>query len=269
MSESVRNHLLTAKEMAEFVRDGYILFESIVPDELNKAVLADAQVYKTQEGQKQNEFWNRSQALREVFRLPKIRGIIESLVGPGWHYHHSFLHIVPGKHKQAQEYHVDMQEMFPDPTIFDMQPFYFMHDTPLEMGPTLVLPGSHMRRACSSSVGRYKNILGQRHLVAKAGSVAFLHSNIWHCAQPNATDRTRYVFKMRTSPQVKQTRLFQMEGYDSEDVLNMLRKGHPWMANESRKDMFQKLYFWRKLAGDDRIPIDVQREIPQIEGEYL
>ena len=45
--------------------------------------------------------------------------------------------------------------------IFDIQFFYFAHDTPREMGGTMILPGSHYRRVCESDIARYQNFLEQ------------------------------------------------------------------------------------------------------------
>ena len=61
-----------------------------------------------------------------------------------------------------------------------------------EMGGTMILPGSHFRRISCYDVTRHHNFVGQKPLVCPAGSIYVLHSQIWHCAQPNHTDRTRY-----------------------------------------------------------------------------
>ena len=53
---------------------------------------------------------------------------------------------------------------------FDILTAYFAHDTPHEMGPTLVLPGSHMRSVLGPDAARYKNIAGQKRLSGKAGT---------------------------------------------------------------------------------------------------
>ena len=83
---------------------------------------------------------------------------------------------------------------------FDIQLFYFAHDTPREMGGTMFLPGSHYRRISESDIARYQNFLGQMPMVCKAGTVAVAHHGIWHCAQPNLTGRKRYMFKLRAQP---------------------------------------------------------------------
>jgi hypothetical protein len=247
MSEAAKDLLLSAKEMAQFCVDGFLYCESLVPQELNEAVYHD-EVNVQPQGY---DFWFNSEALRKVFDLPRVKGIIQSLVGLDPVYNHSFLHTVAPHHLKTQGWHIDSGLMNVNPHNFDIQAFYFAHDTPLEMGPTLVLPGSHLRRACYWSISRYKNIIGQRHLVAKAGTIVFMHQDIWHCAQGNQTDKTRYVFKIRLDPRVKQRNLFNTEGYDSPEVLNILKQNYPWTGGDWQKDINQKREFWRHLVGKD------------------
>ncbi|MBW7460531.1 phytanoyl-CoA dioxygenase family protein, partial [Paenibacillus sepulcri] len=160
MVSKANEHLLDARQMARFCSDGLLVLEDLVPQELNEAVYRDELTVEPQG----YEFWNSSEAIREVFELPQVRGVIESLVGRNYVYDHSFLHTVKPNNSKSQNWHVDSGVMNPNPHNFDIQAFYFAHDTPVEMGPTLVLPGSQLRRASYWSISRYKNIAGQRHL---------------------------------------------------------------------------------------------------------
>lgn len=200
-----KEHLLTAGQMARFVTDGYLFVENLVPDELNKLVNGEQRSGSIP----QYNYWNHSQHIQKVFDLPQVKGIIQSLVGQYPVYDHSALHIVKPRHLTAQEWHAD-SVINTRKYGFDIQAFYFAHDAPDEMGPTLVLPGSHLRRVNTSSIGRYKNIVGQKRMVSKAGSMFFVHEGIWHCAQPNHTGDTRYVFKLRLRPGQEQRGLFNM-----------------------------------------------------------
>lgn len=246
-----KKDLLTAKEMARFATDGVLVIEDIVPQELNEAVYRD-QVNMDPEKQGYH-FWANSEAIRKVFDLPRVKGAIQSLVGPESRYNHSFLHIVKPGNLKTQCWHIDSGTMNPDPRQFDMQAFYFAHNTPIEMGPTLVLPGSHLRKMSYWDISRYKNIVGQKHMVAKAGTIAFMHQDIWHCAQGNQTDKTRYVFKIRLDPQVQQRNQFNTDGYDSPEVMAIVKEAKEWSGREYAKDAYQKLRFWRYLTGNDAL----------------
>jgi ectoine hydroxylase-related dioxygenase (phytanoyl-CoA dioxygenase family) len=133
---------------------------------------------------------------------------------------------------------------------------YFSHDVPKETGPTLILPGSHLRRVSNGSISRYKNIVGQRQLIGRAGTIAFLHQALWHCAQPNRTDKTRYMFKLRLRPGEPQRALFNTEGYDTPEVRRIVRGGsHPWHGEQGRAENVQRAKLWRYLCGDDRVDV--------------
>lgn len=240
--------LLNAEQMARFVTDGYLMLEGLVPPELNR---------KVHEEQKQDElpgysYWHRSEAIREVFGLPQVTGVIRSLVGANPGYDHSFLHVVAPRRLKAQDWHgdsiIDTRRLG-----FDIQIFYFAHDTPIESGPTLILPGSHLRRINTFSIGRYKNIVGQKQLATKAGTMVFWHQGLWHCAQPNYTDNTRYVFKLRLRPDGPQRGLFNTEGHDADDIRKILSHQFEWQGNEGRLEVVQRAKLWRYVTGDDAV----------------
>lgn len=262
MSNAAPEHLLTAKEMAHFVNDGYLLYDGLVPQELNEAAHKELQEH---EGSAR-KLWEGSTTIRKVFDLPKVKGILQSLLGKDPVFDHCARHIVGPRQQKAQNWHgdsvIDTRRF-----AFDIQAFYFPHDTPVEMGPTLVLPGSHLRRINTLSIARYKNIVGQLHLAGKAGTLGFLHHAIWHCAQPNQTDRTRYMFKVRLRPGERQQRLFNMDGYDSPEIAEMFRTGgYPWQGNEARLEHIERAKLWRYLVGDEDVDVSFEGALTRMSG---
>jgi hypothetical protein len=254
MSNVERQHLLTAGRMAQFVTDGFLILDAVVPPDANEAVYADQRAWEGSGA----EFWRHSEALRAVFELPLVKGAVQSLVGVNPVYDHSYLHIVAPHHLAAQEWHAD-SIIDVRPFAFDVQAFYFAHDAPREMGPTLVLPGSHLRKANTASIARYKNIVGQRQLAAAAGTIVFMHHGIWHCAQPNKTDQTRYVFKLRLRPGQVQRGLFNTDGYHGEEVAAIIGRGYQqWQGNEARLEHVQRAKLWRYVTGDDTVDLSFE-----------
>jgi hypothetical protein len=234
--------------MAQFVTDGYLMVEAIVPQELNEQIYHEQQTSVIPG----HEYWHQSKLIRQAFELPQVDGVIQSLLGKNPGYDHSFLHTVRGGHVKAQEWHAD-SIIDTRKLGFDIQIFYFAHDTPKETGPTLVLPGSHLRRTNTASIGRYKNIINQKQLATKAGTMVFWHQGLWHCAQPNFTDHMRYVFKLRLRPGQLQRALFHMDGYDSPEVKRIIGRSFPWQGNEGRLEHVQRAKLWRYVTGDDHI----------------
>ena len=96
------------------------------------------------QGQPLSDLWQESRGLGAMIRLPQVQGIIRSLVGPDPLYDHHAFHRVPAGHLEGQVWHADA--IIDTRLHFDIQLFYFPHDTPREMGGTMFLPGSHLRR---------------------------------------------------------------------------------------------------------------------------
>lgn len=254
-AEVAKEHLLSSRRMADFAANGFLALDQVVPEEYNRRALAEMREFAGNG----YRYWFESSVIRDIFELPQVKGAVQSFVGANPVYDHSFLHVVKAKHLKGQTYHAD-SVIDTRPFGFDVQAFYFCHDAPQEMGPTLVLPGSHLRKVSNGSIGRYKNIVGQRQLVSKAGTIAFLHHGIWHCAQPNFTDSTRYVFKLRLRPGQEQRGLFNTEGYNSPEVENYIRKAghHSWAGDESRVNQVQIAKFWRYLTGDNKVDVSFE-----------
>jgi ectoine hydroxylase-related dioxygenase (phytanoyl-CoA dioxygenase family) len=245
MAKVEKQYLLTAQQMAQFVVDGYILFEGMIPQELNEAVYADQVAGRGH--------WDKSEAIHAVFSLPQVKGIIQSLVGENPVYDHSALHVVGAQQRGAQHWHAD-SIIDARPLAFDIQAMYFSQDCPKEMGPTLILPGSHLRRVSNGSIARYKNITGQKQLIGPAGTIGFLHQALWHCAQPNSTDTTRYMFKLRLRAGEEQRGLFNTDGYNDPEVRRIVNSmPHRWQGEQARAENVERAKLWRYLCGDDSV----------------
>ena len=263
--------LLSARQMAQFVIDGFLEFDDIIPQELVDAVYADELKAVDEFGLKKQFAWHItdnphgfyefSEAVREVHNLPAVKAVLQSLLGPRHQANHSALHATPPLRKEAQNWHVDAggrrQVRLPkiDPYSFDILTAFFAHDTPDEMGPTLILPGSHMRSVLGPDLGRYKNIEGQRRLSGKAGRIVFFHEAMWHCAQPNATEQWRFMFKIRYNPQVAQRGQFDTEGWDSPEIRRFFRvnKSTHNLSGEADAVAWARADWWRYLCGADEL----------------
>jgi hypothetical protein len=173
--------------------------------------------------------------------------MIESLVGPNPRFDHHAIHRKQPENVAAQILHQDA-EIDVRENAFDVQLSFFVHDTPLEMGGTRFLPGSHFRRVHETQIGRYQNVKGMYQVVCKAGTVVAWHHNIWHGAQPNFTDQIRYMFKLRVNPMVKQQLLWNHEGLEDANLNEIMFKGQPWYGQENRIEQFNRIRMWRFLT---------------------
>ncbi len=262
------SNLLNTVQIANFVADGLLVFDELVPDNINQQVMRELDENQIQgragvAGQYLSELWSNSQGIGAMLRLPAVQGIIKSLVGPNSLYDHHAAHRVPARHKEGQFWHVDA--IIDVRTHFDIQLFYFPHDTPREMGGTLFLPGSHFRRAHEFDISRYQNFRGQLPIVCKAGTLVAGHHGLWHCAQPNHTDAMRYMIKVRINPTVRQKLLWDTSDLNNPEVSNILSRNHRWYGDDDRLEVCNRIKLWRFLIDDDSF--DVNYWLTRIENQ--
>ena len=264
---SDKQHLLNSHQMAEFVARGFLRFDEIVPDDINQAVMAEFEaggISSYPAGTPLGECYPEPSPIGAMLRLPQVQGILDSLVGQNPLFDHHAIHKRLPNEGKAQGLHGD--SIIDTRLHFDLQLMYFPHDLPLEMGGTLLLPGSHFRRINEMEVARYQNFLGQIPMVCKAGSILVLHHGIWHCGRQNRTDRMRYMYKIRLNPTVRQLRLWNTDDLDDDtsahqpifagekrnDVQSILAKLEPWFeAGDGRLEIVNRTLLWRFLTGDE------------------
>ncbi len=254
-----KKHLLTSVQMANFVADGFLRFDELVPEEINREVMRELDNrlinfgYEPQ-GQPLTNLWQDSQGIGKVIRMPEVEGIIQSLLGIDPLYDHHCPHQVGPGHLEGQVWHADA--IIDTRQHFDIQLFYFPHDTPREMGGTMFLPGSHLRRIHETDIGRYQNFIGQVPVVCKAGTLFVGHHGIWHCAQPNKTDKLRYMFKIRLNPTVRQLKMWNTDDLEDERIGGILFRNHRWYGNDDRLEYANRIKFWRFLIGDPQFDVN-------------
>jgi hypothetical protein len=260
--------LLSSAAMAEFVARGLLRFDAVVPAELNSdflAAIVDGRV-ATGGGYAGEPLEGRFPADHPIARLlavPRLRGIVASLVGPGPIYDHHAVHVVKAGHRWGQSWHADSTI---DPRRhFDVQLMYFPQETTAEMGGTLLLPGSHFRMVHEMEVARYQNFRGQLRVVCPAGTVFAVHHNLWHCGQPNRTPTTRYMFKLRLNPTFKQKRLWDTSDLEAPEIGRLLVQPEPWMGTDVRLEFIQRIKLWRLLTGNDGF--DVMHWLGRLENQ--
>ncbi len=268
-----KKYLLTTAQMAEFVARGFLRFDELVPEAINRDVMAafDAGgIDAAPAGTPLSHCYPQPSPIGAMLRIPKIQGIIHSLVGPDPLFDHHAIHVRQPNEGKAQGMHGD--SIIDTRMHFDIQLMYFPHDVPLEMGGTLLVPGSQYRRINEGDIARYQNFAGQVPMVCKAGSLLALHHGIWHCGRQNKTDRKRSMYKIRLNPVVRQYRLwntddlasmtggqkriFTAEQNAAEDVQTILGRGEPWYEDGGgRLEIVNRVKMWRFLSGDENFDV--------------
>ena len=79
---------------------------------------------------------------------------------------------------------------------FDLLVLFFPHDITSNMGGTLIVPSSHYRKVNGNSIKRYQHVVGEKQITCKAGTIMFLHHNLWHSGRSNNSNNERILFKL-------------------------------------------------------------------------
>ncbi|MFF3455012.1 phytanoyl-CoA dioxygenase family protein [Streptomyces sp. NPDC002730] len=255
---STSTELLTSVQMARFVAHGSLRMDAVVPREMNDraiGVLSEG-IPDVPYGTPVDEAFSEGSFARRLVELPPVAGALRSLVGPAPTVDHHAVHIREPREGNAQPLHGDaIIDVRPD--AFDVQLMYYPHEVTTEMGGTLSVPGSHLRRTNESDTGRYQNLRGQTRLTCPAGTVVLLHHGLWHGGRRNDSDTPRHMFKIRFNPTVPQVRLWDIRDLDDPGVTTELSASFPWYEHATgRLEIYNRVRLWRALTGDDTFDIE-------------
>ena len=172
---------LSDEAMQGFIRDGYITVQSALPPTYHERMWEALEDLDEGGPRGHNNLLPCVPELSRMLDEPRVRGALESILGPGYylhfhrHDHFAFLNAAQPLHKDGDNhshYAVDgLRRMHR--TRFAML-FYYPQDTPLEKGPTGIVPRSQYvpRRALEAAreqLNGFNKELRQR-AVAKFGA---------------------------------------------------------------------------------------------------
>ena len=270
--------LLTTAEMALFVARGFLAFEAIVPEAINEAAIAafeptgafDLLRAKPDSGTPLGDIYPDPSPVGAMLRLPRVQGIIESLVGLDAVYDHDWVHLrEPG---DTVDQHLHQDAIIDLTRAFDIQMFWYPRAVAPGAGGTGFVPGSHLRSVNEFEISRYQNIVGQTDFAGPAGSVVIFHQGMWHRGRANRSDDRRWLYKIRlnpTTPQVRRWDLADFDAvhgkqsdhifatYDPNSAATAFRTPEPWFESAaSRLETVNRSRLWRYVTGDQTFDAD-------------
>jgi hypothetical protein len=194
--------LLDDAAMKRFLIEGFTIVETDFSPEFHTAVCQRIASVFERGGNPGNGIYEAVPALAEVYHHPAVHGALASLLGPDYVLHpHRHCHVTtPGS--GGQGWHQDDVNSRHH-QVWRVLAMYYPQDVTPEMGPTLIVPGTHFRNAPTSRMANYGAVAAQIALTVKAGTVVIAHYDIWHRASRNTSDRQRYMLKFlfdRTRP---------------------------------------------------------------------
>ncbi len=181
--------LLTDDQMRHFIVNGFVTVETALPPEFHEEVFAKTVAVFDKEGNPGNNLLPRIPEIQNVFDDVNVKGALTSLLGTDYYMQpHRHPHYNPPGSK-GQNMHQDGGKRWSHHTR-RMLAFYYPQDTPVERGPTGVVPISHYFSTQEGS-----KVSTETPITGKAGTVAFANYDLWHRAMPNQTDEKRYMMK--------------------------------------------------------------------------
>ncbi|MFS0724865.1 HEAT repeat domain-containing protein [Paenibacillus sp. 1P07SE] len=193
--------LLTDEQMRQFIVDGYLILGTDFSDAFHAGLVEQLDEVYASEGNPGNNLLPRIRDLQRVFDHPVVTGALTSVLGPGYMMHaHRYGHCnasdKPGKwHKDSYWGYERMRNHHP----WWAMVMYFPQDTPVELGPTGILPGTHNHESRTFTEDDHP---GEAVASGKAGTFALIHYDIWHRSTANLLGQERYMLKfefMRTA----------------------------------------------------------------------
>ncbi len=193
--------LLTDEQMREFITQGFLVLKTDFPPEFHENLTEQMNQVYAEEGNPGNNLLPRIRELQKVFEHPVITGALTSVLGPEYMLHahrhgHYNANATPGGwHKDSYWGYKKMRHHHP----WWAMVMYFPQDTPKELGPTGVMPGTqNLDTRIFSEDNRPEEAL----VSGEAGTFALIHYDIWHRSTSNILGQPRYMLKfefMRTS----------------------------------------------------------------------
>ena len=187
-------YLLTDDETISFIIRGYHIVEADFPEGFNELIYEELEGLDILQDNPGDAILDRVPKFYQVYDHPKMRGALVSLLGEDVQMNsHRHCHVNPPG-TRSQSWHQDgtNKRHHQIQTVLAM---YYPQDVTAELGPTVIMPGTHFRNAPTDRMATYANFREQVVLAVKAGTVAITHYDIWHAATANCGDQTRYMLK--------------------------------------------------------------------------
>ncbi len=188
--------LLTDDQMRRFVAHGYLCLRTELPDSFHRGIFErfDALIGAEANLNPGNNLLPAVPELNRVFADPVVRGALTSVVGPDYvmHPHRALHNNPPGS--DAQRIHKDsywgyLRRVRNHRCRWAMI-MYVPQATPLERGPTGVIPGSHYQ-----SQRPDETLMPEVASCLETGGFLLIHYDIWHRKMKNHTQDKRFMMK--------------------------------------------------------------------------
>lgn len=225
--------LLTDEQMRFYIVNGFISVKTELPTEFHADVFQRTDDIFKKEGNPGNNLLPRMPEIQRVFQDPNVTGALTGLLGADYYMHpHRHCHSNPPG-SAGQRMHMDGWNRRHHHTRWAMA-FYYPQRTPLSLGPTGVVPGSHFNNTCDADTSEELPLCGD------AGDVTIVHYDLWHRAMPNSSDGPRYMMKFLF------TRMQEPDAPSWRQAANGRTSRGLWKRSDERALLWNHLWDWHR-----------------------
>ena len=249
-------YLLTDEQMRHFIVNGYVIVNTNLPANFHDFIYEQTEIIFEKEGNPGNNLLPRIPEIQAVFDDKWVIGGLTSVLGEDYYMQpHRHAHFNQPR-SEGQQMHQDSGKEWSHHTR-RLLVFYYPQDTPIELGPTAIAPGSHYYNTPDDATAS-----NEFPVCGKAGTVAIVNYDLWHRAMPNCTDKNRYMMKFLAARMSEP----QFPSWNSEEM--EWDQGEP-IGNGAHQKMFQHVWDWHygRTKGDTPTNGQSMESVPKlIEG---
>jgi hypothetical protein len=255
------DYLLTDDQVADFVISGYHIVEPSFTAGFHYQIYTELESLPMNPGDEINKVVPK---IDEVYAHPSVVGALTSLLGSDYtkaaHRHCHKNH--PGTH--SQQWHQDSLMI---PTLAEghgrvpdhvrsVLVMYYPQDVASNMGPTALIPGSHLFTAAADRNASHGNFRDQIVATLESGSLLILHYDIWHAGTANTSEKVRYMVKYlfeRVSDSQEPT--WNHDPVNDIRILERLERDEAALIQRSlvSKRNYLRTKMWNSLSGSARL----------------
>ena len=251
-----QSHLLNDEAILHFIARGYCVVKTNVAPHIHAQILTDAKKAMA-EGNPGNDILHAAPGLREIFDDEAMVGALSSLLGDSYvmHCHRHCHRNTAGT--EGRNFHQDGSTRrfagWSRPWRRHHRPRTVMaicypHQTPIEMGPTGVIPGTQYYSAKPKNEFDYEFPFA----VVDPGDVLLVHFDLFHRVSSNTSNRDRYMmkflFKRTEEPTAPSWHTVSNFDPDFDTLVHRIKPDHP--SDVLLRHPLVWEFMWRWMRGE-------------------
>ena len=194
---------LNDRQVMDFCRNGYLVLPAVVSDEVNRQTVEFMAEPEHARAMEPVDILEQDWFDQGVIKNPAAAGAVRSLLSRDF-----LLPNMISSHRTVgptppQNWHPDAGSIITHRLDY-LQVFYYPSGATKEMGPTEIVPGTHLSPARSAMLGRIKSLKHSRLTVAPPGTIFLTIYSVLHrrsnCTYDGIRDNLKYNYWRTTEP---------------------------------------------------------------------